>query len=272
MTRESFQTAESLSRDQLEALLSTFPDPVFLLTRSGCYAAIYGGTDARYYHDGSGLVGKYLHEVLTPAKTEWFLKEIELALASGSLHIVEYGLAGSDVLGLEDTGPSNTLWFEGRVQALNFPLNGEDAVLWVASNITHRMSIEAQLTDALRREREAIDILWRRIASARSETVEVRWQLDVAGGRLMAATGTVVALTGNEAQLLACLADADGALVSKERLCARLFPGNDEGDAERVTVALSRLRRKLKQQGCNLVIRSVFGKGLALTESVRLVS
>jgi DNA-binding winged helix-turn-helix (wHTH) protein len=270
MTRDSFKTSEFLSHDQLEALLAAFPDPVFLLTRSGCYAAIYGGTDARYYHDGSGLVGKYLHEVLTPAKTDWFLKEIALALESRSLHIVEYGLAGSDVLGLEDTGPSNTLWFEGRVQALNFPLNGEDAVLWVASNITHRMSVESQLTDALRREREAIDILWRRIASTKSENVEVQWSLDVAGGRLIAASGKVVALTGNEAQLLACLAEAGGAVVPKELVGARLFPGNDEGDAERVTVALSRLRRKLKQQGCRLVIRSVFGKGLALTESVQL--
>jgi DNA-binding winged helix-turn-helix (wHTH) protein len=272
MAQNSFKSSELLSQDQLESLLSVFPDPIFLLTQSGYYAAIYGGTDARYYHDGSGLVGKYLHEVLTPTKTAWFLKEIALALESRSLHIVEYGLAGSDVLGLEDTGPSNTLWFEGRIQALNFPLNGEDAVLWVASNITHRMNVEAQLTDALRREREAIDILWRRISSIRSENVEARWRLDIAGGRLMAASGKVVALTGNEAQLLACLAEAGGAVVPKERVCAHLFPGNDEGDAERVTVALSRLRRKLKQQGCGLVIRSVFGKGLALTESVQLSS
>lgn len=130
---------------QLGAILGALPDPVFILTRSGRYSAIFGGTDLRYYHDGSSLVGQSLKDVLEDAKAEWFLQEIGTALASRQLHVVEYGLSGRDVKGLPEQGPQDTIWFEGRVQALGFQVQGEDAVLWVASNITERKQLEIQL-------------------------------------------------------------------------------------------------------------------------------
>jgi len=130
---------------QLSALLNALPDPAFILTRSGRYLAIFGGIDARYYHDGSHLIGKTVRDVLTPDKASWFLKEIETALAWRALHIVEYSLVQGDIKGLATSGPSYRLWFEGRIQALDFPVDGEDAVLWVASNITARKEMEDQL-------------------------------------------------------------------------------------------------------------------------------
>lgn len=133
------------SGNQLAAILQALPDPAFILTRSGRYIAIFGGIDARYYHDGSFLIGKTVHDVLAQEKADWFLREISLALQYRSLHIVEYGLAGSDVKGLASAGPVQRLWFEGRIQALDFEVAGEDAVLWVASNITARKELEVQL-------------------------------------------------------------------------------------------------------------------------------
>ena len=134
-----------LAQEQLAEILSALPDPAFILTRSGRYAGVFGGTDARYYHDGSGLVGKSIADVLNPEKARWFLAEIDKALSSRQLHIVEYGLAGSDVQGVPAGGPQHTLHFEGRVQALRLPVDGEDAVLWIASNITARHQLEQQL-------------------------------------------------------------------------------------------------------------------------------
>lgn len=266
-----------LPSQYLHTILAAFPDPVFILTRSGLYAAVFGGTDARYYHDGSGLVGKRLHEALKPEKADWFLAEIGTALASGDLHIVEYGLARYDVLGLDAEGPSDPIWFEGRVQALHFLVEGEEAVLWVASNITHRIQIEAQLGEALRREREAIDALWQRMArNGTKKQVAARWTLDVTRSQLQAARGTTtaptitpIALTANEMSLLACLVQAEGTVVAKEVLFTRMFPGVASTDYERIDVTLSRLRQKLKHHQCNLGLRSIFGKGLALTESVQ---
>ncbi|KQS96680.1 MULTISPECIES: GGDEF domain-containing protein [unclassified Rhizobium] len=155
------------SREQLYFILSALPDPAFILTESGRYGAIFGGADHRYYHDGSSLVGQTVFDVLNVDKAQWFINEIRHALATRALHIVEYSLAGSDVKGLEDTGPGHPIWFEGRIQALDFAVDGEEAVVWVASNITERNVIETQLrlqseTDALTglfNRRKLIDVL-----------------------------------------------------------------------------------------------------------------
>jgi diguanylate cyclase (GGDEF)-like protein len=142
------------SDGQISALLSALPDPAFILTRSGCYAAKFGGTDSRYYHDGSSLIGKKLADVLSDEKSAWFQAQIAIALASRGLHVVEYALAAADVKGIGSDGPVETIWFEGRVQQLPYQVMGEDAVLWVASNITASKKLEALLrmqseTDAL---------------------------------------------------------------------------------------------------------------------------
>lgn len=139
---------------ELSEILAALPDPVFILTRSGRYVAVLGGADTRYYHDGSFLVGQRIGDVLVAEKAAWFLDQIAHTLESRKLHVVEYGLAGSDVKGLSSDGPQQTIWFEGRVQALAFPIEGEEAVVWVASNITARHELELQLrrqseTDAL---------------------------------------------------------------------------------------------------------------------------
>lgn len=132
------------SEKQIGDILSALPDPAFILTRSGRYAAIFGGTDLRYYNDSRALVGKTMQDVLPMEMAAWFSHEIEKALASRQLHIVEYSLAPQDVKGVCN-GPSHQLWFEGRVQALDFQVQGEDAVLWVASNITERHEMENRL-------------------------------------------------------------------------------------------------------------------------------
>lgn len=98
-------------------------------------------------------MGRSMFEVLKEAKAQWFADEIAKALDSGVLHIVEYELSGNDVMGAGD-GPSHAIWFEGRVQALSFPVEGEPAVVWVASNITNKNEVQQKLrqlseTDAL---------------------------------------------------------------------------------------------------------------------------
>ncbi|HSG03003.1 MAG TPA: diguanylate cyclase [Marinobacterium sp.] len=127
-------------------ILNSLPDPAFVLTETGVYAAIYGGVDERYYHDGSGLVGKNLSDLLSPDKAQWFLSEISTALNSRGLHVVEYELSNKDIKGLENVeGPADSIWFEGRVIALSSRVNGERAVLWVASNRTKQHELQLKL-------------------------------------------------------------------------------------------------------------------------------
>ncbi|PYB75114.1 sensor domain-containing diguanylate cyclase [Rhizobium wuzhouense] len=176
------------TQQQLTAILSSLPDPAFILTRSGRYSEIFGGKDARHYHDGSALIGLSIFDVLKEDKARWFAAEIGKALDCGVLHIVEYELSGSDVKGAGE-GPSAPIWFEGRVQALPFKVDGEDAVVWVASNITEKNDVQRKLreqseTDALtglynrRKLIETLDHRMQIFAREQSQTSVLVFDLD----------------------------------------------------------------------------------------------
>ncbi len=141
-----WMTIVSEHLDILLDMLSALPDPVFVLTESGRYAALIGGQDRQHYHNGAHLVDFSLYDVLPKAKADWFLEQIISTLEQNQLRIVEYGLAGSDVDGLDTAqGPEGEIWFEGRIQPLPMPVKNERAVVWVACNITRRHQLEAQL-------------------------------------------------------------------------------------------------------------------------------
>lgn len=133
--------------EQMAIILDTLPDPAFIISRSGKYVAVFGGRDQRYYHDGSDLVGCYISDLIQPEKANFFLKAINQALDSRNLLIEEYELSNTDVKGLPDYGPTEPIWFEGRIQALDFLVDDEEVVLWVASNISERHDLEIRLRE-----------------------------------------------------------------------------------------------------------------------------
>jgi two-component system, cell cycle response regulator len=133
--------------EQMAIILDALPDPAFVISRSGKYVAVFGGRDNRYYHDGSGLVGTYISEIIKPDKANLFMQLIDQALTSGHLIIDEYELSNRDVKGLPDDGPEEPIWFEVRIQALSFLVEEEDVVLWVASNISARHNLEIKLKE-----------------------------------------------------------------------------------------------------------------------------
>lgn len=136
-----------INLEQMDLILEALPDPAFILSRSGKYVAVFGGRDTRYYHDGTGLVGLYISDLIKPEKANWFLEQIARALESRKLLIEEYELSNGDVKGLDDDGPKDPIWFEGRIQALSFLVDEEEVVLWVASNITERHILEGRLRE-----------------------------------------------------------------------------------------------------------------------------
>ncbi|EGU48578.1 diguanylate cyclase [Vibrio ichthyoenteri ATCC 700023] len=133
--------------EEYAAIISALPDLVFILTESGLYADILGGANAEMYHDGLSLVGKNLHDVLSPEHADWFLARINETLTNNTLMCFEYSLAGNDVACLDvNSGPVGELRFEGRVNRLKSLYHGERAVVWVARNITLRHELAQQLT------------------------------------------------------------------------------------------------------------------------------
>ncbi len=139
----------SLSAELMPAVLDALPDPLFILSESGCYLAVHGGNDPGYYHDGRALVGRYVKDVMPADKASEVLEQIRRSLAENRLLKVEYPLAAREVKGLESAdGPRDMLWFEGHIQPLAEPVDGERAVVWIARNITPRKELEEQLRQA----------------------------------------------------------------------------------------------------------------------------
>lgn len=136
-----------INLEQMGLVLEALPDPAFILSRSGKYVGVFGGRDTRFYHDGTGLVGLYISDVIKPEKAQWFLEQIARALKSRKLIVEEYELSNKDVKGLDDGGPKDPIWFEGRIQALSFLMDNEEVVLWVASNISERHILEDKLRE-----------------------------------------------------------------------------------------------------------------------------
>ncbi len=133
--------------EQMGLVLEALPDPAFILSRSGKYIAVFGGRDTRYYHNGTGLVGQTISNLIKPEKANWFLEQIARALEYRKLIIEEYELSNRDVKGLDDDGPKDAIWFEARIQALSFLVDDEEVVLWVASNISERHLLEGKLRE-----------------------------------------------------------------------------------------------------------------------------
>ncbi|BEP92991.1 response regulator transcription factor [Acidovorax sp. A79] len=91
----------------------------------------------------------------------------------------------------------------------------------------------------------------------------VPWQLDTVGGALRAPNQQVVSLTTRELELLSCLLENPGVVVSKQALAQAVGGRNLDDDFHRIESALTRLRRKtLDDTGLALPVRAVFGKGL----------
>ncbi len=146
---------------QLLSILESLPDPAFILSESGVYVGIFGGTDNRYYHNGSFLIGQKIHDVIDQEKADWFCEQIRIALESDALHVVEYQLGSFNVSGLEhEEGPQDYIYFEGRIKSLPGLFNGERAVLWIANNISERHHLEVKLRELS--EKDALTKLYNR--------------------------------------------------------------------------------------------------------------
>lgn len=89
------------------------------------------------------------------------------------------------------------------------------------------------------------------------------WRLDKLGAKLEAPNHKNVLLTTRELEILSCLMQTPGAVISKQVLSESVGARNLEDDFHRIESALTRLRRKtLGDTGMALPVRAVFGKGL----------
>ncbi len=110
---------------------------VFIMSDKGRYLSLLGGSNRRFYSDGSKLIGKSYPEVLCEEKASYFQSLIDRVIQTGEVLEVEYNLSLSDFMNTISGGPESIQRF--HVTILPFRLKKDDPlerVLWIVRNIT----------------------------------------------------------------------------------------------------------------------------------------
>ena len=121
----------------LAAILAALPEIVFLVDRNGQLVAVLGGRDRHRVHDGSGLVGRYLRDVLPEPRATGFLEHVHEALETNRVVEYHYQLNRSEIDGvIPRPGLPDEQWFEGFASPLPPMDDRDDLVAWIAFDVT----------------------------------------------------------------------------------------------------------------------------------------
>ncbi len=91
------------------------------------------------------------------------------------------------------------------------------------------------------------------------------WSLTANGWRMAAPSGADVGLSNSERRFLGVLAEASGAVVTRDAVIGQLGSDEDDFDLHRLEMLIYRLRRKvLAGTGCELPLTTVRGIGYLL--------
>lgn len=188
--------------------------------------------------------------------------------------LIDLGLPGED--GLEAIQHLRKLKTLGII-AVTARGSHEEQMLGLEAGADHYFIKPVDLTKLL----TAIIALWRRLKNdttneepfseekipyVSNNTQQVlTWYIDPLRMILIAPNKIEISLSSNETKLLNILANTPGLVMAKEELCAHIFPDNESVDYHRAEMLLSRLRRKIKDQGLVLPLRSIFGRGVSFT-------
>lgn len=131
-----------MSRDLQDEIVHVLQEDntiVFIMSHTGEYLSLLGGTNRALYSDGSVLIGKSYPEVLVKEKADYFQSLLQKVVSSEEALEVEYELTGTDFLEQMGDGPSTTQRFKGNLYPLEIdPLEIQHKVVWVVHNITER--------------------------------------------------------------------------------------------------------------------------------------
>ena len=136
--RLNTERALSDSSARLRAITQAIPDVLLVLDRCGRYLEVLSHDKTALVANANELLGKHLSDVLPPDQAQQYLRLICETLRTGRTQTLEY-----EIRTLE--GPRQ---FEGRTQPLGVPVQGGEAVVLLARDITDRKQAEAALRES----------------------------------------------------------------------------------------------------------------------------
>jgi PAS domain S-box-containing protein len=136
----SVEADSGVSGDRMRELTNAFPDVAFIFDETGRYLEVLSGSETEELQtvDQQQLVGKRLHDAFEPSKADRYLDHVRTTLETGSVETIEYCV--------ETEGGER--WYEGRTAPLGNPIDGHEAVVWVARDITERRENERELAQS----------------------------------------------------------------------------------------------------------------------------
>ncbi|WP_311223772.1 MULTISPECIES: response regulator transcription factor [unclassified Acidovorax] len=182
---------------------------------------------------------------------------VQLLRNKVDLAVIDIGLPGEDGLSLvrrlADQGIPTVL-MTARAEVESRILGLDSGALQYFVKPVDMQELVAGIRSQLRRKRQH---------TGGGSGAVAPWRLDGVGRVLLAPNQQAVVLTTRELELLGCLMQTPGAVVSKQALVQAVGDRNLDDDFHRIESALTRLRRKtMADTGLALPVRAVFGKGL----------
>lgn len=112
---------------------------VFIMSHTGEYLSLLGGSNRALYSDGSILIGKSYPDVLVEEKATYFQSLLKKVVSTEKPLEVEYELSSADFLEKMSEGPSEVQRFKGNLYPLEIdPDEIQHKVVWVVHNITKK--------------------------------------------------------------------------------------------------------------------------------------
>ena len=132
------ERALTASAARLRAITSALPDVLIVLDAQGYFVEVLSGNESALVVPARDMLGKRMHEVLPQQQADQFQDLITRTLRSGQTETFAYEI--QTLSGLRH--------FESRTQPLGIPVNGQEAVVFLARDVTERFETEIALRES----------------------------------------------------------------------------------------------------------------------------
>ncbi|HCF27100.1 MAG TPA: histidine kinase [Cyanobacteria bacterium UBA11049] len=136
------------------ALLNAIPDSMFRINNDGIFVNYKAAKNNKLPLPDDDILGKSLYQVLPPNVAQLFMQGVKQVLATGNIQIFEY----------QSLVESNLLDYEARIV-----VSAEDEVMAIVRDITERKRAEADIRNALEKEKELNELKSRFVSMASHE-------------------------------------------------------------------------------------------------------